>query len=59
MAVVSGLPGTTAPVGLSDSGMPVGVQIISAILEDRKTIAFAKGLSKLGGGFVVPPAYKK
>jgi len=59
MAVVSGLPVTAAPVGLSDSSLPVGVQIIGARLEDQKTIAFAKGLSKLGGGFVVPPAYKK
>jgi amidase len=58
MAVVSGLPATAAPVGLSDSGLPVGVQIIGARLEDRKTIAFAKGLSKLVGGFVAPPAYK-
>ena len=58
MAVVSGLPVTAAPVGLSVSGLPVGVQIIGARLEDRKTIAFAKGLSKLVGGFEAPPAYK-
>ncbi|WP_022665496.1 amidase family protein [Desulfospira joergensenii] len=57
MAVVAGLPATTAPVGLSDSGLPVGIQIIGARLEDRKTIAFAKELSKLVGGFVAPPAY--
>ena len=55
MAVVSGLPVTAAPVGLSASGLPVGVQIIGARLEDRKTIAFAKGLSKLVGGFEAPP----
>jgi amidase len=58
MAVLSGLPVTAAPVGLSDSGLPVGVQIIGARLEDRTTIAFAKGLSKLVGGFETPPAYK-
>ena len=58
MAVVSGLPATAAPVGLSDSGLPVGVQIIGARLEDRKTIAFAKGLSELIGGFTAPPSYK-
>jgi amidase len=59
MAVVSGLPVTAAPVGLSDSGLPVGVQIIGARLDDRKTIAFANGLSKLVGGFVAPPSYKE
>ena len=58
MAVVSGLPVTAAPVGLSDSGLPVGIQIIGARLEDRTTIAFAKGLSKLVGGFEAPPAYQ-
>ena len=57
IAVVSGLPSTVAPVGLSDSGLPVGIQIIGARLEDLTTIAFAKGLSKLIGGFVAPPGY--
>lgn len=55
MAVVSGLPVTAAPVGLSGSGLPVGIQIIGARLADRKTIAFAKDLSKLTGGFAAPP----
>jgi amidase len=59
VAIVSGLPATVAPVGLSDSGLPVGIQIIGAMFEDRTTIDFAKGLSELIGGFVVPPGYKK
>jgi amidase len=58
MAVVSGLPATVAPVGLSDSGLPVGIQIIGAKFEDRTTIAFARGLSALIGGFVAPPGYE-
>ncbi len=57
IAVVSGLPATVAPVGFSKSGLPVGIQIIGARLEDWTTIAFAKGLSKLIGGFVAPPSY--
>ena len=57
IAVVSGLPATVAPVGFSDSGLPVGIQIIGARLEDRTTIAFAKGLSKLIGGFIAPQGY--
>jgi len=58
MAVVSGLPVTVAPVGLSESGLPVGIQIIGARFEDRTTIAFARGLSELVGGFVAPPGYE-
>ena len=57
MAIVSGLPATAAPVGLSDSGLPVGIQIIGAKFEDRTTIDFARGLSELTGGFVAPPGY--
>ena len=57
IAVVSGLPATVAPVGFNNSGLPVGIQIIGARLEDRTTIAFAKGLSKLTGGFIAPPGY--
>lgn len=57
MAVVSGLPATVAPVGLNEAGLPIGVQIIGASFEDRTTIAFAQGLSKLMGGFVPPPGY--
>ena len=58
IAVVSGLPATVAPVGFSDSGLPVGIQIIGARYEDRTTIAFAKGLTELMGGFVIPPGYE-
>ncbi len=58
IAVVSGLPATVAPVGFNHSGLPVGIQIIGARLEDRTTIAFAQGLSELIGRFVAPPGYE-
>ena len=46
MAIVAGLTSTVAPVGLSESGLPVGVQIIGVKFEDLTTIAFARGLSE-------------
>jgi amidase len=58
LAVVAKLPATVAPVGFDESGLPVGIQIIGARLEDRTTIDFAKGLSALIGGFQAPPAYE-
>lgn len=58
LAIVAELPATVAPVGFSDSGLPVGIQIIGARFEDRTTIDFARGLSELVGGFVAPPNYK-
>ena len=59
MAIVSGLPVTVAPVGISKSGLPVGVQIIGSKYDDRTTIAFARGLSELLGGSMAPPGYEK
>ena len=59
MAIVSGLPATVVPVGLSESGLPVGMQIIGANLEDRTPLDFARGLSELIGGFRAPPGYRE
>lgn len=51
------LPATVAPVGLSASGLPVGMQIVGPALADRTTIAFAQHLADLIGGFAPPPAF--
>jgi amidase len=53
-AVLSGLPATVAPIGFSDSGLPIGLQIIGGYLEDRTTIGFADLLERVQGGFVAP-----
>jgi amidase len=52
-----GLPATTAPIGLSPDGLPIGVQIIGPYLEDRTPIAFAELIEREFGGFVPPPGY--
>ena len=41
MATLTGLPATVAPIGRTENGLPIGVQIIGGYLEDRTTIAFA------------------
>ncbi|WP_218510005.1 amidase family protein [Variovorax sp. dw_308] len=43
-ATTAGLPATVAPVGKSAEGMPIGVQIIGPLLEDRTTVAVARWL---------------
>jgi amidase len=51
----NGLPVTSAPIGLSDDGLPIGIQIIGPRLEDNTTIAFADLLERqLGYGFTAP-----
>jgi amidase len=58
-ASLSGLPATVAPVGLTDDGLPVGVQILAPMWEDGTSIEFAAFLSEVSGGFTAPPAFAK
>ncbi|MES1943872.1 amidase [Salinisphaera sp. PC39] len=53
------LPVTVAPLGTTQAGLPVGVQIVGPYLEDRTTLAFARLLAEHVGGFVAPPDYKE
>jgi len=41
MASLANLPATSAPIGKTRAGLPIGVQIIGPHLADRTTIAFA------------------
>ena len=50
------LPATVAPAGRTTDGLPVGVQIVGPYLEDRTTIAFARLIADVIGGFEPPPA---
>jgi amidase len=55
-ATLSGLPATAAPIGRTETGLPIGVQIIGGYLEDRTTIAFAGLIEREFGGFTPPPS---
>jgi amidase len=56
-ATLTGCPATTAPAGLSRSGLPVGVQIVGPYLEDATPIGFARLLAQEVGGFQPPKGY--
>ena len=51
------LPATVAPLGRTGAGLPIGVQIVGGLHEDRTTIAVAAMLESLGHRFVVPPGW--
>ncbi len=51
------LPATVAPIGLSGTGLPIGVQIVGALHGDRTTIAVAELLEKSWRAFVPPPGW--
>ena len=58
LASLSYLPATAAPIGLTEEGLPVGLQIIGPEDEDPTTIEFARLLAAEIGGFVPPPKYR-
>jgi amidase len=57
IATLPGLPATAIPLGLSPSGLPVGVQIVGPWLEDRTPLRLAELIEREFGGFVPPPMF--
>jgi amidase len=55
LASVSYLPATVVPVGLDSRGLPIGVAVTGAYLEDRTTLAIAARLGRLLGPMPHPP----
>jgi len=56
-ATLTGLPATTAPVGLTRHGLPIGIQIVGPYLEDATPIDLASRLADLTGGFRAPKGF--
>ena len=52
------LPASTAPIGMTASGLPVGVQIVGPLYGDRTTIHFAGLLEQHWRQFVPPPGWE-
>ena len=57
IASLPGLPATAIPIGLSPDGLPIGVQIVGPMLEDRTPLKLAELIEREFGGFVPPPAF--
>lgn len=57
LATLAYLPATAFPIGLSRRGMPIGLQVIGAEMNDRTTIEFARLVAQELGGFVPPPGF--
>lgn len=54
LATMPGLPATAIPAGRSVAGLPVGVQLIGPMFEDRTPMWLAELLEEKIGGFEVP-----
>ena len=57
VATVAGQPATAMPIGLTRSGLPIGVQVVGPYLEDRTPLRFAELVARELGGFRAPPGY--
>ncbi|MCG8668010.1 MAG: amidase [Pseudomonadales bacterium] len=57
VATLFGLPATSAPIGTTDCGLPINIQIMGAPYKDRETIHFAELLEDNIASFQAPPAY--
>ena len=56
-ATFAGLPATSFPVGLSDAGLPIGMQMIGPFMEDATPITLAGEISALMGMPQWPKGY--
>jgi fatty acid amide hydrolase 2 len=52
---VAELPVTEVPLGLTDKGLPLGIQVVAAPGNDHISIAVAAALEDAFGGWVPPP----
>jgi amidase len=57
IASLPGLPATAIPIGFAPDGLPVGVQIVGPMLEDRTPLKLAELIEREFGGFVPPPEF--
>ena len=54
---IAGLPSAVPPIGHTDGGIPVGMQMVGAYLRDRDAVAGARVAEDLFGGFTPPPRF--
>jgi Asp-tRNA(Asn)/Glu-tRNA(Gln) amidotransferase A subunit family amidase len=52
---LTGFPGTSIPFGVSNKGLPIGVQVIGRPFEDELVLAVAEAIEQARGPWLVPP----
>jgi amidase len=56
---ITGNPVVVMPIGYTQSGIPIGVQVVGSRWQDARLLTVAEQLFKAGGAFKHPPGYKK
>ena len=52
---LTGFPGASVPVALSNHGLPIGVQVIGRPFEDELVLAVAEAIERSRGPWQAPP----
>jgi Asp-tRNA(Asn)/Glu-tRNA(Gln) amidotransferase A subunit family amidase len=52
---LTGFPGASVPVGISNEGLPIGVQVIGRPFEDELVLAVAEAIEQARGPWQPPP----
>jgi aspartyl-tRNA(Asn)/glutamyl-tRNA(Gln) amidotransferase subunit A len=50
-----GAPAVSVPCGLSREGLPIGVQVVGDVFDDRTVLSVAMAVERLVGGIGLPP----
>jgi amidase len=54
---LTGFPGASVPIALSNEGLPIGVQVIGRPFEDELVLAVAEAIEQSHGPWQAPPAF--
>jgi amidase len=54
---IVGLPSAVPPIGRTESGLPVGVQVVAPFLHDRRAVKVAGLVAEVTGGYEPPPGF--
>ncbi len=52
---LTGFPGASVPVAVSNEGLPIGVQVIGRPFEDELVLAVAEAIEQVRGPWLAPP----
>src|SRR5215212_4109427 len=55
LSIMTGVPATSLPIGMSKDGLPISIQAIGPYLEDYTAIRFAGLVQQEIGGYQRPP----
>ena len=54
---LTGHPVVVIPIGQTENGLPIGIQIIGKRWQERELLAIAEKIARIAGDFKHPPGY--